>query len=99
MIKFNLHPHYENYTGHCQITYVSKNALNEKLIYCLQDNGQRFGGIRLMRCSQDGEPSHEVKLKDGTQVQFERVVKDEGKLGQLVNKWIIDLELKQRNKK
>ena len=48
-------------TGFCQITYKTKNDLGEIIYYGLQDNGQKFGGIRLMRCTSDYEPSHEIK--------------------------------------
>lgn len=50
-----------HHIGHCQITYHSWNEYGELLVYCLQDNGKNFGGIRLLRCSRDGEPSWPVK--------------------------------------
>jgi hypothetical protein len=59
-IDFKLHPYWQNHTGHCQVTYVSRNDKGQKIVHCLQDNGKNFGGIRLMRCTQDGEPSHPV---------------------------------------
>jgi len=62
-----------NNVGHCQITYHSWNAYGELLVYCLQDNGKKFGGIRLMRCSRDGEPSHEVKLTASAYFEVPRV--------------------------
>lgn len=46
----------QRHTGHCQITYTSRNLRGQLLTYCLQDEGERFGGVRLMRCSNDGEP-------------------------------------------
>lgn len=48
--------------GFCQITYATRNADNQRIFYCLQDNGLQ-GGIRLLRCTQEHEPSHEVTLK------------------------------------
>lgn len=85
MEPFKLHPSWEQFTGHCQITYTTKNSLNQKLIYCLQDNGKAFGGIRLLRCTQDGEPSHDAHPK--SKLIFERPpITDE--LTKLVNEWI-----------
>ena len=49
-------------SGFARINYVTKNEAGQRLFYCLQDGG-RFLGIQLFRCGQDGEPSHEVKLK------------------------------------
>lgn len=85
-VKFKLHPHWQRHTGHCQITYTTKNEAGQRLVYCLQDNGERFGGVRLMRCTQDGEPSHEVKFTHII-AQFERPPED-SKLEELVNAWI-----------
>lgn len=60
---------------HCQVTYTSRNAKGEKLIYCLQYQGQNSSvKVKLLRCSQDGEPSHEVTF---TKIaQFERPTGD-----------------------
>ena len=85
-VEMKLHPYYQRYTGHCQITYVSRNDSGQKLVYCLQDNGKNFGGVRLMRCSQDGEPCHEVSFTKVRAV-FERPV-DDSDLSRDVNRWI-----------
>jgi len=53
---------WKSHTGHCQITYKSRTSKGDVLTYCLQDNGANCGGIRLMACSEDGEPSHEVNF-------------------------------------
>lgn len=90
-VKLSLAPDWQRHTGHCQITYVSKNAQGQKIVHCLQDNGEKFGGIRLMRCSQDGEPNYEVKF-DQIIAKFERVPESEGKLAELANKWIENYE-------
>ena len=82
---FLLHPNWWSHTGHCQITYTTKNSDNQKIVYCLQDNGEKHGGVRLMRCSQDGEPSHEATPK--SRLEFARPP-IEDKLTQLVNDWI-----------
>ena len=90
-IHFKLHPHWQRHTGHCQITYTTKNQEGQWLVYCLQDNGRKHGGIRLMRCTQDGEPSHEVSFTRA-EVHFERPPVDpndrEDSLERLVNNWI-----------
>ena len=63
---------YRDGLGHCQITYTSKNDKGEALVYCLQDSGEKYGGIRLMRCSQDGEPSHGVSFPADCKVIWEK---------------------------
>ena len=88
-IEMNLHPHYERHLGHCQITYTSRNDNGERLTYCLQDNGEKFGGIRLMRCSDDGEPSHEVKFT--RPLHFEKT-KGDSRTEILANQWIENYE-------
>lgn len=55
---------HQNHIGHCQLTYTSKNDLGQRLVYCLQDQGENFGGIRLLRCTQECEPCHEVKFTE-----------------------------------
>lgn len=62
---------FQSQIGHCQLTYTSRNDLGQKLIYCLQDQGKNFGGIRLMRCTKDGEPCNEVKFTE-VQAYFEK---------------------------
>lgn len=56
--------------GHCQLTYTSKNDEGQKLVYCLQDTGT---AVRLLRCTQDGEASHEVRFTQ-VRAEFERPV-------------------------
>jgi hypothetical protein len=85
MMPFKLHPSWQAHTGHCQITYTTKNEHNQKIVYCLQDNGDKYGGIRLMRCTQDGEPSHEAKPK--YLLNFERPPIEDS-LTQKFNDWI-----------
>ena len=72
--------------GHCQVTYTSKNELSQKLVYCLQDNGPNHGGIRLMRCTQEGEPNYEVKFTE-VEAIFEKPMGDD-KLFELCRAWI-----------
>lgn len=79
--EFKLHKDWQSHTGHCQITYVTKNVHNQTIVYCLQDNGH----IRLMRCSQDAEPSH--KSQPITLMKFERPAIT-GDLTKKVNEWI-----------
>lgn len=93
-VKLKLHPYFENWTGHCQITYTAKNDHNETIVYCLQDNGEKFGGVRLMRCSQDGEPSHEVKFRKDVKALFEKPQGD-SRLEKLIVSWIENYEKEQ----
>lgn len=71
LVEFKL-TEWQDHIGHCQLNYVAKNDLGQKIQYCLQDNGEKFGGIRLMRCTQDFEPNYEVtKFKEGILPVFE----------------------------
>jgi hypothetical protein len=65
MIKMKLAKYQD--VGHCQLTYLSKNDQGQKIVYCLQED---FKSIRLMRCTQEGEPAYEVAFDD--KVTFER---------------------------
>lgn len=89
-----LHHNWKYFTGHCQVTYITKNSENQTIVYCLQDNGKNHGGVRLMRCSQDGEPSHEAYPK--AKLDFERPpIYDQ--LTKLVNDWIDNHEREFEN--
>lgn len=55
--------------GFCIAVYSTRNSKNEKIYYGIQKN---FDACRLMRCSVDGEPSHEVKLRKGAKVKFDK---------------------------
>lgn len=74
--------------GHCQLTYefIDRGAERKRRIYCLQDQGQKHGGIRLMRCSLDGEPSHQVSMP--SDCHFEVPIIDE----QLDSEYTIELK-------
>lgn len=85
-VIMKLHPYWQRHAGHCQITYVTRNDTGQRLVYCLQDNGQLFGGVRLMRCSQEGEPCHQVSFNDRRAV-FEKP-KGDSKLEADVRIWI-----------
>lgn len=90
IIKLKLHPNYKRHVDHCQITYLARNNNGERIAYCLQDNGDKFGGIRLMRCSEDGEPSHECSFKT-VRAEFEKPTGD-SKLEKLCREWIENYE-------
>ncbi len=47
---------------HCRVYYTTRNKNNERLIYCLQQ-ADNAGEIKFYRCSEDGEPSHEVSTE------------------------------------
>lgn len=48
-----------------RVYYTTKNDHGEKLLYCLQYDGERCGGVKLYRCTKDGEPSHTTPFKKG----------------------------------
>lgn len=83
---------YSEGLGHCQVTYYSKNDQGQKIVYCLQWQGKE--DVRLMRCSQDGEPSHEVKFKDIADFERPKADKD-SRLEKSINKWIDNYEAEQ----
>ncbi len=48
--------------GYCRIVYEAVNADNQKIYYCLQDEGDNCGGVVCYRMSGvDGEPDYERK--------------------------------------
>lgn len=55
----------------CQINYYMQNDDRQKVYYCLQDNGPKYGGVKFLRCSQDYEASHEVTFSNFN-VEFEK---------------------------
>lgn len=61
-MKFKLH---SIDSGFCRIYYTTKNSEGQKIIYCLQDEGDRFGGVQLYRCSKEGEPEFITHFKEG----------------------------------
>jgi hypothetical protein len=84
--------------GHGQLTYKSDLGL----VYCFQEYER--GKVRFMRCSSDGEPSHEVKISNPN-VVIEVPVFDEYdsnytvELKILCRKWIRERESKNETKK
>ena len=91
---------FQNNIGFCQINYTTRNEDGQRLFYCLQDNGANFGGIRLMRCTQEFEPSHEVSF---TKVRASFEKPEPGpydseyaeELKKLCRDWIDNYELEQ----
>ena len=57
--------------GYWQITYKIKNGENQHIYYCLQDEGENYGGVLLYRMTSDGEPSHECKMNNDNFSKFE----------------------------
>lgn len=83
---------YADLLGHCQVTYTSRNDSGQKLVYCLQYQGERWTPkVKLMRCTQDGEPSHEVAFTQVARAVFERP-KPECSTTIAVNEWINQYE-------
>lgn len=52
-------------TGFCRINYEVLNDKGETIYYCLQDEGENYGGMQLYRSTEDEEPSHRVAFKEG----------------------------------
>jgi len=74
--------------GYCRITYKTKNADNETIYYGLCDMGcHREPEIILHRLTQDGEPSHPVKLKVKAKDTFE-MPEGDSVLIKACRKWI-----------
>ncbi len=74
--------------GFCRIVYSCKNDENQKIFYCLQDEGDGFGGIKLYRCTGEFEPEYEVRsFKDGVKARFEKP-KGSSDLEKNAIKWI-----------
>ena len=50
-------------TGYCRVYYHYVNKKGQKLLYCFQDEGKNYGGVKFYRCSGDDweEPEYEVK--------------------------------------
>jgi hypothetical protein len=47
--------------GYCRVNYVAKNAANQKIYYCLQDEGTNYGGVVCYRCADsDFEPDYPI---------------------------------------
>jgi hypothetical protein len=46
--------------GFCRVNYKAKNSAGEIVFYCLQDEGQRYGGVACYRCSKDFEPEYPI---------------------------------------
>ena len=47
--------------GYCRVYYNAINSEGQKLLYCLQDEGDNYGGVICYRCSKDGEPDYPMK--------------------------------------
>ena len=52
-------------TGFCRVDYVVENPEGERVFYCLQDEGEKFGGVKFYRSTRELEPAYEVMLKAG----------------------------------
>jgi hypothetical protein len=72
-------------SGHCIVIYSSRNEHDEKIIYGLYDNGKQ--GVTFYRCSQDGEPMYEAKIKDGRTINIE-LPKGDSRLELLIRDYI-----------
>lgn len=77
--------------GFCRVTYFHKTDTGQKLYYCLQDEGDGHGGVRLYRSSWDYEPISEIRFKPEYKVTFERVP-TQCSLAKKINSFIKEME-------
>jgi hypothetical protein len=58
--------------GFCRVLYEARNSNDEKVYYCIQQEGQGMGCV-FYRCSGSPwfEPSHPVKIRDGACISIE----------------------------
>ena len=49
--------------GYCRVNYKATNSEGQVVFYCLQDEGDRYGGVICYRCSDGFEPQHEIRYK------------------------------------
>ena len=46
--------------GYCRVNYVATNEAGQRIYYCLQDEGKRFGGVICYRSTADEEPNYPI---------------------------------------
>ena len=63
---------YEIDSGYCRIIYSIQNDTGQTVYYCLQDEGENYGGVTFYRCSGSPwfEPDYVVKCKDWNIVEI-----------------------------
>lgn len=72
-----------------RVYYTTKNELGEKLLYCLQYDGERCGGVKLYRCTKEGEPSHPTPFKEGVRAKdLMEVPMGDTRIENYVREWI-----------
>jgi hypothetical protein len=55
---FKIH-HIDN--GFCRVVYKALNEDKQEIFYCLQDEGERYGGVTCYRTTKDFEPNYPVE--------------------------------------
>ncbi len=59
--------------GFCRVTYYTLNIRGQKIYYCLQNEGEKYGGVTLYRSTSEYEPEYQTHFKEGFLPVFERV--------------------------
>ena len=72
--------------GFCRVVYSHINSQNQKVYYCIQDDG-RYSGVNVYRCSQapDPEPDYKVLIPDPTEWEMPT---GEGGISAMVRKFL-----------
>lgn len=74
-------------SGYCRIVYRVEGT---SLFYCLQDEGENYGGVKFYKCTSEHEPMYEVKLIALTQIE---IPKNEDHLCAMIIKFVSEHEL------
>lgn len=69
-------------SGYCRVVYKVEET---EIIYCLQDEGENYGGVNLYRCTQEEEPLYKVKLNQSVEIE---IPNGEDHLTAMVSKYI-----------
>jgi hypothetical protein len=54
-------------SGYCRIVYRVEGT---DFFYCLQDEGENYGGVILYKCTSDHEPMYQARLLSPTQIEI-----------------------------
>lgn len=49
--------------GYCRVNYKAVNSAGQTIFYCLQDEGENYGGVICYRCSSDFEPQYPMNYR------------------------------------
>lgn len=80
--------------GFCRITFKAQSESGASVYYCLQDEGERYGGVILYRSTSEYEPEYAVKnFKNGFDIAFQ-LPPENFELGKKCADWIRRFEEK-----